>query len=213
MGDKTRLKIEQLDKAGKVVSQPAAFQVLLNPASYQVSTEFCFSEESKLLTELPDTLELPALILDGTGVVPVAEGQPETVPQQLQKLRDVVSSTVPDQTGYRARPVVLVSWATLQFRGRVKKLDVDYTLFAPNGIPLRATVKLTFIGPDDVAADAGAASGPAAEPLRRQLEVKADTLPQLCFSAFDDPARDQAVARANALTSIRNLYAGLKLVL
>lgn len=209
MSDKARLKIEQLDKAG---NPGDTFEAAINPATYSLSTEFCFTEENKLLQELPDKLELPALILDGTGVVPTGDGQPRTVPEQLAALRKVV--TVSADSDYRTRPIVRVSWGTLQFRGRVKKMDVTYTLFAPNGVPLRATVKLGFIGPDTPPAFGPSATpDPQAPQLRKQLQVSADTLPQICFSAYADPGRDQAVARANALTSIRNLPPGQSLVL
>jgi hypothetical protein len=122
----------------------------------------------------------------------------------LARLRDVITKAG-DET-YRSRPVVCVSWGPLQFLGRVKKVGVTYTLFAPTGVPLRATVKLEFIGPDTPpAGDGRATTDKDGEPLRKQLQVKADTLPQICFNAYADPGRDQSVARANALTSIRNL--------
>lgn len=208
MTDKARLKIEQLDKSGNVTGTP--FEASINPATYALSTEFCFTEDNKLLNDLPEKLELPALVLDGTGVVP-SDGAPKTVPQQLDALRAVVTATAPDETGYKTRPVVRVSWGTLQFVGRVKKMDVTYTLFAPNGVPLRATVKLGFIGPDTPRA-ASAGTVPQAATMTRQIQVSASTLAQLCFTEYADPGRDQAVARANALTSIRNLPPGQKLV-
>lgn len=210
MGEKKQLKIEQLDKDGNAVGSP--FTAAINPATYSLATEACFTDENKLLQEQPDKLELPALVLDGTGVVPAGDGTPQTVPQQLEALRAVISVAI-DKT-YRARPIVRVSWGTLQFHGRVKKVGVTYTLFAPTGVPLRATVKLEFIAPDTPPAAGIRATVDANETkLRQQLQVSAATLPQICFTAFADPAKNQEVARANALTSIRNLAPGQTLVL
>lgn len=198
MVEKTRLLIEQLGNSQKT------FEAAINPVTYSVASEACFTDENKLLKEQAEKLELPALVLDGTGVVPAGDRDPLTVPQQLAMLRDAI--TAPGDDTYRARPVVRVSWGPLQFVGRVKKIGVTYTLFAPTGVPLRATVKLEFIGPDTPAASAGrATTDEDGEPLRKQLQVKADTLPQICFNAYADPGKNQTVARANALTSIRNL--------
>ncbi|AVR97122.1 CIS tube protein [Pseudoduganella armeniaca] len=210
MVEKTRLTIEQLKAGGSAVVKK--FEAAINPATYSLATEACFTDENKLLKEQAEKLELPALVLDGTGVVPMGDGDPLTVPQQLNKLRDVI--TTPDGDTYRSRPVVRVSWGPLQFEGRVKKVSVTYTLFAPTGVPLRATVKLEFIGPDTPPVGEGRATVAVEHAqLRKQLQVSADTLPQICFNAYADPARNQSVARDNALTSIRNLPPNQTLVM
>jgi hypothetical protein len=203
MPGKEKFKIARAQK-----SAVPAFEAMLNPASYKCDAKFDMACDSR--PRGPDALTLPELVFDGTGVVPT--DQPRTVAEQIAALEAVIfnARTSANSATYVLRPLVVLTWGSLRFTGRVTSLSVDYTLFAPNGAPLRARVALQFAAPDSEGS-ATLRKVRAPTPVV-QIPVQQARLPQLCFEAFGDPGLDRAVARANGLDSIRNVPDGTQLV-
>ena len=209
MANKVKLKISREGKNGALLRFPEPFEVLLNPASYQRDVKLALTCERKMYKREPEKLELPELVLDGTGVVPTGGAKPRTVAQQLDGLMLVILGPMPSNEP-RARPVVVLTWGTLYFRGRVESVSVNYTLFAPDGVPLRAKVALSFLEPEEfVKAPKPSAVAPK---LTQQIAVEADNLPNISFKVFNDPARHEALARASDLDSLRNVPPGTRLI-
>jgi hypothetical protein len=193
--------------SGKVTGEP--FQVMMNPSGYTRNKMVQLSkQEARLDVINPETLVLEELVLDGTGVVGAGAGAPLSVDQQLAKLRSVLFYMA-DIDKVRS-PLIQLVWGSLYFLGRVQRMEVKYTMFKPNGLPLRARVKLYFIEFDKDYKQAAPQAQDKA--MTRQIQVTAGaTLPLLCFQAYQDPGMAQAVARANDLTTFRNVPAGQKL--
>jgi hypothetical protein len=204
MAGKEKFKIARADGSG------SSFETLLNPATYTTKASLDMDCDSK--PQGPEALELPELVFDGTGVVPSSEGL--TVAQQIGALEAVIfnpSSQAGSDT-FVLRPVVVLTWGSLRFTGRVTGLEVSYTLFAPNGAPLRAKVKLGFAAQEGQVKAMVAAKDDAAPKGVVRIAAPDTSLPQLCFKAFGDPGLAYAVARANDLDSVRSVPAGTQLV-
>jgi hypothetical protein len=209
-GAKQRLSIKRWDVASKQV-KGGVFTVMLNPAGYQrdVASSYSEGERKRLDSVMPEGLKLDDLVFDGTGIINPDKGTPMDVDTQLAKLKAVLYGAPAGDTV--KRPVVQLSWGSLYFLGRIEHMKVKYTLFKPNGQPLRARVSLKFVEFDEEYERKRADAVDEAI-MTRQIEVKAgDTLPLLCFNAYQDPGRAQAVARANGLTSFRNVPPGQQL--
>ena len=90
-------------------------------------------------------------------------------------------------------------------------MSMDYTLFKPSGLPLRAKVKLSFTGfqsKDEKALRANRSS----PDLDHVVEVKAgDTLPLLCYRIYKNSGYYTDVAKVNNLVNFRNLVPGTRL--
>lgn len=142
------------------------------------------------------------LTLDGTGVVPDAVGT--TVADQINKLRDIAYT----YSGEDHEPdAVQIDWGDelKAFQGRLTSLDIDYTLFDPDGVPLRATMDLKFIEAlteTQVALEANNQSPDLTHIVRVR---EGDTLPLLCERIYKDVSKYLEVARFNNLTSFRQL--------
>ncbi|MBI1835301.1 MAG: peptidoglycan-binding protein [Burkholderiales bacterium] len=161
--------------------------------------------EAKFHASQPEKLSLKELVLDGTGAVP---GTTMTVKQQVESLRDAVYTYVGMK---HEAPIVQVVWGSLIFYGRVENLKFDYTLFKPNGEPLRAKISLTFveyISPAEIVKEEGKKS----PDLTHLVQVRAgDTLPLLCDRIYRDSRYYMDVARINGLSSFRHLTPGMTL--
>ena len=192
------------------------FEAMLNPTKYSRTRKVTYTQdkglpdgaasERRIRDSSADTLELDELILDGTGVV----GTPAAldVDGQIALLRRVLHDPVGTQVRHA---VVEILWGTMSFQGRLTSMTANYTLFSASGTPLRARVKLSFTAYEK--SSAALAAGAAAPQTRQLRLVDGDSLPLLCFKAYDDPSLVQAVALFNGLTTFRRLQPGDNLTL
>jgi len=205
MAEKQQLKITPWNAMqGKAQGQP--FEAMINPTGYQLKRSTTLARDGGSDGKEVETLTLDELVLDGTGVVPAGPGTPLTVEQQVERLSLALRRvTVVGDVLY---PVVQVLWGSLHYIGRVQSFTVKYTLFAPDGTPLRARLSIELLEYKK-GNDASRPPSPAGT-IARQLQVTAGLrLPELCFEAYSDPGMAAAVARYNNLTSIRNVPAGM----
>jgi hypothetical protein len=143
-----------------------------------------------------------SLIIDGTGVVESARGK--SVTSEINRLRNLVYTYQGSE--HEPSPVEL-NWGDelRAFRARLTQMSVDYTLFKPDGSPLRAKVKLAFVEaltPREVAVHADDQS----PDMSHLVRVRAgDTLPGLCQKILKDPDAYLEIARANDLDGFRTL--------
>jgi nucleoid-associated protein YgaU len=141
-----------------------------------------------------------ALVFDGTGTVPDAPNK--SVDAQLADLRRLIYEINGD---IHEPNFVKLAWGTLLFKGRLATFDVEYTLFGPDGTPLRATATVGFIGYHDNT-DARAAMKLSSPDLSHSIRVEAgDTLPLLCHRIYGDSRFYLAVAEFNRLDDFRSL--------
>jgi hypothetical protein len=208
------------DKFSASVGQP--FKVTINPDKYKQTYEVMYSNvkspgcaggSPEFNRVGVDTLTFE-LVFDGTGVVPTA------VPGVVPFSEDGISSQIEafklliyTYKGNTHSPnFIKLFWGTMLFKGRLKTLDLTYTLFKPDGTPLRAKANLTFIGYTD-RLELAKKSNKSSPDLSHRVTVKAgDTLPLMCFKVYGSSAPYLAVARVNQLTSFRSLVAGEQLL-
>jgi hypothetical protein len=218
-GLKEKLKISpcQVDEAGNITvdDTQTAFDCMINPHEYTHDLTISYntnktlgqsSNEAKFSAIMPETLILPDLILDGTGVVAT-----DTV-LEVQDMIDTMLGVIYAYNGENHEPNhVRLLWGNLIFFGRVKSVKIKYTLFRPDGTPLRAKVTLGLIG--YMSREESTLRANRSSPdLSHIVEVKAgDTLPLLCNRIYKNSAYYIEVARINNLTNFRSLAPGMKL--
>ncbi|NDV82961.1 hypothetical protein [Bacteroides sp. 51] len=146
-------------------------------------------------------------VLDTTGVVPRTGGK------NLQGMIKQLEATVYKYVGKaHETPYVKVTWGVLDFRGRVKDLEVEYKLFSPAGMPLRAEVTLNIIAYKTPKTQKREENSNSPD-LSHIITVKAgDTLPWLCKEVYNSAAYCMEVARINGLTGIRDIAPGTRLL-
>ena len=184
------------------------------PASYKHTQGIIYTSESAL----GDAAKSPkfkgvkeekinfSIVLDNTGAIKDSSD----VAQQLKKLVDVCYS----YDGSEHQPnVVQLNWGSngLSFTGRLTSMSTDYTLFTPDGVPLRAKVELAFA--DYVSSKEAELRAKKSSPdLTHLVEVKAGAaLPLLCYRIYKDSAYYLEVAKSNGITNFRNIKPGTRL--
>jgi nucleoid-associated protein YgaU len=191
------------------------FEVTINPESFSRRYAITYSGTGKggnapigKPAAAPDFSRTAAevvnfdLVIDGTGVVAAARGK--SVTSEIARLRGIVYAY--QGAEHEPSPVEL-NWGDelKAFRARLTELTVDYTLFKPDGAPLRAKTKLSFIEaltPKEVAVQGDLQS----PDLTHLVRVRAgDTLPNLCQRVVKNASAYLDIAVANDLDGFRSL--------
>lgn len=204
--------------SGKISTTSDQFKTAINPSDMKQNFSISYSDQgSGELTPIGTSAASPKfrsvdkqtltffLTLDGSGVVEAIEGV--NVSDQIGALKEVVYEYKGDQ---HEPSVVEISWGSgmVPFTGRLTSLNIDYTLFQPDGEPLRAKASLSFTSFVTLQQE-GLQARRTSPDLTHRVTVEAgDTLPLLCKRIYDDPLQYLFVARENQLTSFRQLQPG-----
>lgn len=188
------------------------FPVMFNPAAYSQKFEIEYNEDQAQGTSgsaqsfgriKPQEYTFEFLF-DGTGTA-----------AEKVNVADVISEFL-DLTcrfdGELHRPYYLkIHWGHLVSRCIMKSATVTYTLFQPDGFPLRATVSATFseISDDELRV---AEEGRSSPDLTHYREVRdGDDLPLMCYRIYGDMAHYLEVARYNGITDFRRIGTGTRI--
>lgn len=99
------------------------------------------------------------------------------------------------------------------FTAVVTSVNRSFTLFSPNGKPLRATVTLTLRRYATVEEQLNAMNLQSADHTRLHVVAEGETLPLIAFDAYEDPAQWRLIADHNRLEELRDLSVGMVLEL
>lgn len=188
-----------------------SYTVMINPEKYtQNSTvEYSFEQGQgapgttiKYKMTTPQTISFD-LIFDATGVV----SQKRT---DLAKEIDTFKKLVYDFNGQIHSPNYLeLKWgAGLSFECRLTSMSTDYTMFRPDGNPLRAKVKVSFKGYKDPQMIEAEADKNSPDLTHMITVIAGDTLPALSYKVYGASNYYLKVARFNKIDNFRNLKPG-----
>ena len=206
----------------KFTTSVGEFSVFINPASYARSYKILYNDRQaqgsngpspKFNRTLSDTVKFE-LVFDGTGVV--GSPLPGVVPFMEDGIKtqiDNFMNLVFKYNGNIHSPNFLeISWGTLLFKCRLSTLDINYTLFKPDGTPLRARANAlftSFLSESDLARQANKNS----PDLSHVVTVKGgETLPLLCYRIYGSSIYYLEIARVNGLAHFRDLVVGTQLL-
>lgn len=201
-------------------SRTSKYEVMVNPTTFKHALGINYDTDGdgaasnapmgvsaaqpKFLAAKPEDLSFEVLI-DGTGVITATRTD---VSKELKNLKGMLYAY---EGNIHQTPVVYLSWGTFSFTGRLKAMDIRYTLFKPTGEPLRARVSLTFTSYLSAVEEAKQANKTSPD-LTHRIEVQAgDSLPLLCHRVYRNSGYYLQVARLNGLTDFRRLEPGMVL--
>lgn len=221
-GELTKVEIRAFeDKEYK--KQVGKFQLPINPEQFSQSFKVEYDSQQdqgsqgnnpKFKFTRPEELKLN-FTFDGTGVVPnkkVANSFHKNVVKQVEEFLEIVYNI----KGKTHKPNFLrLFWGDFSFGSKfssaksfdciLKDLQINYTLFAPDGKPLRAKLSATFVHYIEPKRR-GREQGNSSPDLTHLRKVKAgDTLPLMTYSIYGDPSYYLQVAKVNNLINFRRL--------
>lgn len=199
------------------VGQP--FSAWINPASYTHNTQISYNDRqaqgspgpSPEFNRVANEDVSFELIFDATGVIPVPQGQSYT--NGVSDAIDTLSKLVATLNGKVHSPNYLIlSWAQLQFQCVLGSMAVNYTLFRPDGTPLRARVQCNFQSYTNEPQLAKQANTNSPDMTHIVTVAAGDTLPLLCYRIYGDSGFYRNVAEFNKLLTFRDVPIGTQLL-
>ncbi|MEX0268929.1 hypothetical protein AB3R30_07295 [Leptolyngbyaceae cyanobacterium UHCC 1019] len=183
----------QLAKLTPRSGSRSAIEVQFNPVSldYSVTNSLTPKADSKTQYTTKTSAKLSlALVFDTTDL-----GQ--DVRLRTQKIANLMK---PDSD--KAPPVVVFEWGTFKFEGMIDSYKETLDFFAPSGVPLRATINLSFAAQDEVfEGDQDNAKERSKDPL--VMSVSSGNSLADITSLGGNPAAFRALASANFQETIR----------
>ena len=221
-GSLVKMKVEAYSdpKFKKQVGAP--YTVMINPEKYSHGFQICYNDVqaqgspggTPQFNKIPSDTVSFELVFDGTGVVPTP--LPGVIPWGEDGIADQIAAfknLVFTYNGNIHSPNYLkLVWGKLLFKCRLTKLDVSYTLFKPDGTPLRARANASFKGFNDEV-ELQLQANKTSPDLSHVLTVKAgDTLPLMCDDVYGRSDYYIQVARVNGLADFRRIKIGTQLL-
>ena len=212
----TKLKIEAFERPDFDLDKAKSslfFEVMFNPEKYSRKYQAEYEKKRpkkgtasshKFKGVKPQDFELE-FVLDGTGAS--VEGSVD-VESSINDLINLAGRPV----GKTHRPYYLkVFWGTILVRCVLLSVDANYTLFAPDGTALRATVRCKF---SEVKSDGRRVADDrnnSPDLTHKRLVKRDDRLDNYSSDIYQKPDYYLQVARFNGLKNFRRLRIGTEL--
>lgn len=210
------------DPGEGITRMDPAFMAPINPESFTKNLKVDLDQrrghgshgtDLRFKSTVPEELKLD-FILDGTKTMEGYGGSDSTllnmpVHDQLKKFLDAVYTY--EGEIHRPKFLLLIWGSEIRFRCILSNLDINYTLFNPNGEPLRAKLSATFLN-YKAREERIAAERQQSADLTHQRDVReGDRLDLMTYRIYSDPKYLLQVGRANGLTRLRNVEAGRRM--
>ncbi len=201
----------ELEHATIEVVQPsgggAPIEVLFNPREYKLARSNQFSE-----------VAVPGL---ASPPLQFGRGNARTLAMQLffdtytyewgidvQTYTDKILALLEINAELHAPPICKFTWGKkLQFVGVLERADQTFTLFQPDGTPVRATLDVTFKEYVEDQTDRQSANF-----VKQYVVRRGDTLSSIANEKYGDPALWRPIAYANGIVDPLTLVPGRALL-
>jgi hypothetical protein len=185
-------------------------EVMFNPEEYSLSRDNNFASQA-----------IPGL---SSPILQFVHGNLRTLDMELffdtyEQRRDVRDETqkvvglLDIDPELHAPPILLVAWASLQFRCVLAKANQKFVLFLPDGRPVRARVSASFSEFVDPGREARQVKRQTANFSKSHTVVDGETLAAIAGRFYDNPQMWRPIAIENAIDDPRALAAGRSLVI
>ena len=144
-----------------------------------------------------------ALKFTGNSLLP-SIGKQLDVSEYVNKIYNL---SVPDSKTHYP-PMVKLIWDSFEFMGFLQQCSVEYTKFMETGMPVRATMRCTFISAMTLKDLLEGSSLFSPDTSKFHTVQQGETLNTLSEIAYDDPTLWRSIATANGITNPRLLRTG-----
>jgi hypothetical protein len=208
-GELKRMVIEAYKKPDYSGGPADQFTVMFNPSTYSQKYEVQYHDRQgqgdtgspQVFGKVKPQEYTFEFLFDGTGTA--------TDPVDVQTSVDRFLTVTGKHDGDIHRPLYLkLLWGALISKCVLTSAEITYTLFKPDGYPLRAKVKATFAENIEDALRVAEERKQSPDLTHQRVVAEGDHLTLLCDQIYGDPSLYLQVAAANGLDNYRRLEVG-----
>jgi len=192
------------------VVEPSEIPLRFNPSEYQLQKSNNFAEIAIPGLETP-----PLQFVRGSSeklVLELLVDTSDTMEDVRAKYVDALRGLLDVDGELHAPPIVEFVWDRTIFRGVLESMNITYTMFSADGVPLRAKLSTTLreYRPVKVQYKETPRNSPDVE--KRFVVRRGDSLSSIAGQVYSDPAEWRAIALANGIVDPRTLEPGSELL-
>lgn len=202
---KAYLQIEQPKMRGGNAMIPVHF----NPTEYQLQKQNSFAD-----VNIPGLETPPIQFVRGSGEKLTTEllvDTSDTLEDVREKYVNKIRGLMNIQSELHAPPVVKLIWDKDIFRGVLESLNTTYTLFRPDGVPLRAKLAISLKEYRTVEEQVKERPKNSPDVEKSYTVVRGDSLTGIAFKLYRDASLWREIAKANQIRDPRRLQPGTAL--
>jgi hypothetical protein len=200
----------------------AQVPVLFNPEEYTVNRENNFAQAAVPGLSAPilqfvhgnmQTLEME-LFLDTYEEHREAGRVLNQAREDVRKLVEKVTDLMNIEATTHAPPILLFTWSSLSFTCVLARASQKFTMFLPDGTPVRAKVQVTFNEFRNIDLEAKEIKRETADFSKRYTVGEGETLATIAWTTYGNPRDWRPIALANGIDDPwRDLKVGQTLLL
>src|SRR5215470_8642032 len=187
-----------------------SFNVAFNPEEYSLNKDNNFASQA-----------IPGL---SSPLIQFAHGNLRTLDMELffdtyEQLADVRDQTekfihlMEIDPQLHAPPILIVAWASLQFRCVLTKASQKFILFLDDGRPVRARIGASFTEFIDPEHEALEVKRETADYTKQHIVVQGETVADIANKYYTDPTKWRPITVINNLDNPRDLAVGEALII
>ncbi|MEK7729844.1 MAG: peptidoglycan-binding protein [candidate division KSB1 bacterium] len=207
------LELEKLAKATIInLNDPGTpIRVLFNPEKYTMERSNQFAEigipglSSPLLQFIRGNIK--------TLTMELFFDTYETKKDVRSEYIDKIMALMEIDPELHAPPICKFSWASLAFTGILERATRNFTMFLPDGIPVRCTMNVTFKEYTTVAFEIKKVTKNSPDRTKLRVLRQGEQLHHLAFREYEDPGQWRAIASANNIDNPRLLTPGAEITI
>ncbi len=112
-----------------------------------------------------------------------------------------------------APPICIFIWGKFSFQCIIERASKKYTMFLPEGVPVRATLSVSLKEYREVDVQVKDTSTESSDLTKRWTVTQGDSLWLIAAKEYGDPNEWRLIADANNIYNPRSLYPGQEIVL
>ncbi len=192
--------------------EDSTFTMQVNPEKYSFTfkslgcePEALANNKKKDKSKIPDAKQLSLnFFLDATGVVAGCKDVPKTI-KKFHKICTEVNGSI------HTSNYLKIYWGKgLAFPCKLETVTIEYSMFNPSGIPIRAELTATFKEFIDPETDAAKSNTNSPDMTHIKVIKAGDNLPALCHEVYGDTGVYIQVAEYNNILNFKKLVPGME---
>ncbi len=212
------MALEKATITNTVTEEP--IPVMFNPAEYTVNRDINYAQTAipglsapilQFVNGNAQTLEME-LFLDTLEAHRVADRVQNRAQEDVRRLTRRITDLMTIDRTTHAPPVLLFTWGSLSFTCVLSRASQRFTMFRPDGIPVRATLQVTFTEFRNVDLEAKEIKRETADYSKIYVVVQGDTLSGIATRLYQNPKLWRPIALRNRIDNPRELVVGTRLM-